>query len=98
MTRTCQARLARRYGATPADWPDWIRPLCTQSVGLTVWTDLLGRTRVACHLAGHLGDVAAQAASDELAERVRHGMEPEPAVYGPAAMVAIRHEMVRELR
>lgn len=101
MNRHCQARLRRRYGTTPAGWPDWITPTCGQSVGLPyVWIDLLGRERAACHLAGHLGDVVAQAASDELAERVRHETCPEPRaqVYSPRDMVAIRPEMVRDLR
>jgi hypothetical protein len=78
----CEARLGPRMVNGPAGWPEYeLRGVCSQSVGVrSVW-DGLNRERHYCSLAGHLGDVLAQARADELAMRVRSETRPEPRAF-----------------
>jgi hypothetical protein len=100
---TCQARLPLgakpREEVTPSGWLMYSQTYCTQTVGLRRWTDLTGRGRAACPLAGHLGDVAMQANADELTERVRHDCEQDarPLSNDFRELVAIRPELAGRL-
>lgn len=97
---TCMARLPigskPREEITASGWLRFRQVFCTQSVGLRRWTDLLGRERIACPLAGHLGDVMAQANADELAEKVRHDVEAEGTTR--EEMLSVRPELVGWMR
>ena len=80
---TCEARLPIPYfGVSESGWPTSTAPRrCTQTVGVRGFWDHVNRERHYCSLAGHLGDVLAQAQADELCERVRHETRPEPRAF-----------------
>jgi hypothetical protein len=85
----------------PTGFPAWeYRGVCTQRVGVKRRWDATNVERRFCAKPGHREDVERQARAAELAERVRHETQPEPraAVYSPRDMVAIRPEMIRDVR
>lgn len=94
----CQARLAPHMVEGPAGWPEYeYRGECRQRVGVRRWFDALGIERRYCAMPGHREDVDEQARLAELAERVRHDTQPEPAAapVTAAEWMAVRPEMAR---
>ena len=100
--RQCQGIVTHVYGVTLTGYPDVAAIRCRRTVAVHPWTDVLGVERAAC--SEHRLTVELRSRAEEMAERARHGMEPEPVarresvqMTGPRDWIGVRPEMVRRM-